>query len=512
MDLALTTLSTIPAPGASRNARPQTCSDSIYRIAGLAANRVTGSARKGFTLLEVMIGITLLVIIVLPLASLYAVSLTTIQESALYSEALQLAQERMELASLLDYDGLNYENEALAPGFQFFNRGSRRGEPNYQTAYTDQRDDPTTTTFVEESFDPTDTDGEGYPVPIYRDYYNNFTGDLIDPNFNGLCDDDLNGDGIVDATDEWIGNPNRDIWNTGGSFPTLDGQPRAGDGLYDTVVEGLYANSYDVLFGIRSALRNGSREDVSPLQDDLLKRDYRRYDGGGGGIPVPIADYEHKNRTFDVFCRMTSIIDPTPRCSDPNDSATLVDQRYVGERVQNDSYTQAQVAKIFSCLERDLPIQEGATNLTVAPHRTTADPAVLEAQWRQNTGFNKVATQPQQGKLVVVRVFYLSGESDNTDDNGDGFPDGETYATANQVVLQRMIADSDRHSAGNLIVTGPDGPLDSYPAPDMKISQSIYESFGVVVPDVTGDDYESDFCSLANDGLPYFDTGYFQAQ
>jgi len=472
--------------------------------------------RRGFTLLEVMIGITLLVIIVLPLASLYAVSLTTIQQAALYSQALALARDRMELAQLIDYRALDYDNESFAPGFEFFNALGGRTF-GYRTAYCCQRDDPSTSNFVEESYDPTDTDNEGYPVPFYRDYYNNFTGELIDPNFNGLCDDDLNGDGIVDQLDINICNPNGTFWDTGGAFPFLDGQPRAGDGLYDTVLEGQYVDTYDPLSGIRTAIAPSKGPELpAPIQDEGLKYDFRRFRGGGGGptVPMPggIPDFQHRNRTFDLFVRMTSIIDPTPRVGDPQDPNTLVDQRYVGERINSDGWTNAQVAKFYACLQRDLPLYDGANTLTIAPHRATANPVVLEAQWRQNTGFNKPATPPRQGKKVIVRVLYLSGEGDGSDANGDGFPDGESLASAKQVVLERLIADPTRYALGNTIVTGIDNILAGYTAPALKISQQVYQSIGEVAPDVTGDDYDSDFCSENNDGLPYYAPAYWPNQ
>ncbi|HYE80373.1 MAG TPA: prepilin-type N-terminal cleavage/methylation domain-containing protein, partial [bacterium] len=192
-------------------------------------------ASRGFTLLEVMIGITLLVIIVLPLASLYAVSLTTIQQSALYSQALGLARDRMEMVQAMDYGVLGWELESLVPGFEWHNR------PGYIIAYQ-QRDVPSTPE-LEEVYDPTRNNGSvDYEIPIYRDYYSNFTGQLLDPNFNGLCDDDLNGDGVVDILDQNICNPNGDVWNTTNpDLAFLNGQQQAGDGIYDTVVEGLYA-------------------------------------------------------------------------------------------------------------------------------------------------------------------------------------------------------------------------------------------------------------------------------
>lgn len=466
--------------------------------------QIRKSALQGFTLLEVMIGITLLVIIVLPLASLYAVSLTTIQQAALYSQALGLARERMEMVQAMDYGSLGWDTESLAPGFEWHNT------PGQIAAYFQR--DIASTPEIEEFFDPTQAGhAVDYRVPVYRDYYSNFTGQLLDPTFNGLCDDDLNGDGVVDLVDINICNPNGDIWNTvDPRFTFLNGQPNAGDGLYDTVVEGLYTDSYDVLFGIRE------NEAVAPLQDEILKYDFSRNQNRGGrppSLPLPISDYQHRNRTFDLFVRMTSIIDPTPRVGNPDDNLTIIDGFYFDDKITNDAWTNAHVAKLIACMRRDLPVWDGVNTLTVGPHRTTANPVIIESQWRENSGFNKNIAPPRQGKKIIVRTFYLSGDGDNSDVDGDGFPDGETLASAKQVVLERMMVDPERHQPGSTLTMGFPGDLtQGMIAPPMKIDRNTYLNIGQVLPDVVDDDFESDFCSEVNDGLPYYTQPYFPNQ
>ena len=171
--------------------------------------RYRGSS--GFTLVEVMVAITLLMIVILPLASLYVKSLTTIQGAALYSQALTLAKARMELITSLEYSDIDYINPIFCPGFPFTGgllpyystdgEGDNYTAPESGAIAYDNRDNPDTIDITERYFDPTGNGHAGengadedYPVPVYRDYYNNFTGQLIDPNYNGLCDDDLNGD------------------------------------------------------------------------------------------------------------------------------------------------------------------------------------------------------------------------------------------------------------------------------------------------------------------------------
>ena len=74
---------------------------------------------KGFTLLEVLVAITILLLVILPLANLYVKSLTVIQNAALYSQAIQLGQERMDLCEAVRYEDLKYFNEVFSPGFPY---------------------------------------------------------------------------------------------------------------------------------------------------------------------------------------------------------------------------------------------------------------------------------------------------------------------------------------------------------------------------------------------------------
>ena len=146
-------------------------------------------ASEGFTLVEVMVAITILVLVVIPLASFYAASLGTIQKSLLYSQAMQLCRERIELCQGMDYHSLYYWNPSLTPSYDL------------GPALNLNRDPDTTDTTDVYSYDPTDMNDDNYPIPIYRDYYDNNTGRLIDPNYNGLCDDDLDGDGLFGVID-----------------------------------------------------------------------------------------------------------------------------------------------------------------------------------------------------------------------------------------------------------------------------------------------------------------------
>ncbi|HYE76977.1 MAG TPA: hypothetical protein VEI97_03235, partial [bacterium] len=230
-------------------------------------------------------------------------------------------------------------------------------------------------------------------------------------------------------------------------------------------------------------------------------------------LPLPLPDYEHRNRTFDLFVRMTSIIDPTPRIGNPDDNSTIIDPLFLDDKITNDGWGNAQVAKLVACLRRDLPVWDGVNTLTVGPHRGTANPVILESQWREQSGFNQNVYAPRQGKKVIVRVFYLSGDGDNSDADGDGFPDGETLASAKQVVLERMLIDPLKHPSGSTLTAGfPDDITDGLVAPPVKIDRNTFLNTGQVVPDVVGDDFESDFCSEPNDGLPYYTQPYFPTQ
>ena len=320
---------------------------------------------SGFTLIEVMVAMTILLLVILPLASLYVKSLTVIQNAALYSQAIQLGQERIDICQAVDYHSLYYYNELFTPGFPYdesplnpplYDANGKALVPDAGNAY-DNRINPDLTSgpFY---FDPTDSDNEGYPVPVYRDYYNNYTGACLDPNFDGLCDDDLNGNGQAgilanppDMSDIEIATNNK---LTMYSDPQFAGTPAAalgnayvpGDGLYDTVVEGSYVSSMDPMYRkIRIT------ECPSPIIDYGLQ-----YDKGANAVPA-IPDYKHREDAYKNFIRMTTFIDPTPTLGNPRFVNTWVDQLYMRDRQVVDNYTALELQNLRMCLERDLPIQ-----------------------------------------------------------------------------------------------------------------------------------------------------------
>ncbi len=503
---------------------------------------------SGFTLVEVMVAITILMIVILPLASLYVKSLTTIQGAALYSQALGLAKSRMELITSLEYADIDYTNPIFCPGFPFTGgllpyystdgQGDSYTAPEAGQIAYDNRDIPETTDIVERYFDPTGrghngTNGanENYPVPVYRDYYNNFTGQLIDPNYNGLCDDDLNGDGVVTQEDIFIGNPNGDVYDLPG-FPGLDGLDKAGDGLFDTVVEGMYVNSYDQTLWRKMR----AEECVSPIIDFGLQFDEDH--------SLITRDFRHREKTFQNFVRMTTIIDPTPRLADPNHEDAFndwVDQYYFWDRRFNDSYTDSQLLNLSLCLERDLPLNNGTSNLTVG----TGSETVLGG-WTTpdvSTGYDGTGLEetdpfkvnysnPLYGKKVIVTVFYLSGEGEVVyeDLNGDGIPEempSETYAGAKRVSVERIFVNDmlltkyesllnrDPTHPLRALVTNPTGIPFAYsirmvpPQRRFIIDPTIDTADGIVTtPDITsGDEYDP--CAYDNDGLPYYSDRYW---
>ena len=266
---------------------------------------------SGFTLVEVIVALTILLMVIIPLATFYAVTLSTIQKSMLYSQALQLCRERVEFCAGIEYDALRYWNPAFTPAFDMGPQINQNRDP-------DLSDDDDIFTY-----DPTVIAGS-YNIPIYRDYYDNSTGRLIDPNYNGLCDDDLDGDGeygVIDGDmdDIAIANPNGAMWTDNGvavsDLPYFmqdfdaqyGGLQRAGDGLYDTVIEGIYANAFDPwLFGTRRLLRGDDdlREEVSPILDFSLQIDPKQIGVLAG------ADYKHREQTFRTFARMTTTHSP----------------------------------------------------------------------------------------------------------------------------------------------------------------------------------------------------------
>jgi prepilin-type N-terminal cleavage/methylation domain-containing protein len=456
---------------------------------------------SGFTLIEVMVAITILILVVIPLASFYAASLSTIQRSMLYSQALQLGRERIDLCESIDYGALLYWNPVLTPGFELGPQINMNRDP-----------DPSDSNDVY-SYDPTDLNGDGYPIPIYRDYYDNSTGLLIDPNYNGLVDDDLDGDGLYgvidgDLDDIAIACPNGARWDDNNvnlddlpgylqDFRTQYGDAamlRAGDGLYDTVVEGIYANAFDPwLYGIRTPLRgSGSEEQVSPIIDFSLQIDPNQ-DISRLGIP----DYRHREQTFRTFARMTTIIDPTPELADPNiadpDGYTYADSLYMQRRQLNDGWTTGQMIKFALCTQRDIPFSYGLNNESVGVARQGFDNAEDYTQSLVNP-FTENYQYPMYGKKVIVTVFFLSGEGEQEDLNGDGFPDGETFASSNNLRLERVFYNTD------LLGGSAQGLLPPVPRYDIN----FYQNLGHLRNVLTDSEEDSDPCSFANDGLPYF--------
>lgn len=454
---------------------------------------------QGFTLVEVMVAISLLVLVIIPLASFYAATLSTIQRSLLYSQALQLCRERIELCESLDYPALYYWNPTFTPGFNF-----NRGQINTN------RDPDTTDTNIVESYDPTDINNDGYPIPIYRDYYDNRTGRLIDPNYNGLCDDDLDGDGLFgvidgDQDDILIGNPDGDFWTDYASLNDLpqylqdfeakypNSLQKAGDGYYDTVVEGIYANAFDPFqFGTRQILRgNNSREEVSPIVDFSLQINPHQ------DIPLAGYDYRHREQTFRTFARMTTIIDPTPELKDPNirnpNPYHIVDNLYIQRRLL-DGYSVGDIYKLTLCTQRDMPLGYGIDNRSVGIDRQGFDDSENYTQVLINP-FTHNTSQPLYGKKVIVTVFFLSGEGEQEDLNGDGFPDGEIFSTANNVRMERIFYN-------NYLVGGAGEGL---APPVQRFDENFFINSGHLRNIITGDADVTDPCSFENNGLPYLD-------
>jgi len=458
--------------------------------------------QKGFTLLEVMVAITILLLVILPLSSLYVRSLTVIQNAALYSQAIQLANERMEICEVLDYGSLYYYNEILTPGFPYTNGTlppSHRFDfyggamnPVAGNAY-DNRDNPDTDD-LESYFDPTDSNDENYPVPVYRDYYNNYTGVLLDPNFNGLCDDDLDGDGLEgilapggpDMEDIEIATNGRLIMY---SDPVYQGTPAAGlgdtyvpgDGLFDTVVEGSYIASMDPMYRqVRIT------ESTSPLLDMglLLDRSHR----------AAVSDFRHRETAYRNFVRMTTIIDPTPRLANPNDVDTWIDQLYIRDaRLAPLNLSDDQVNQLNRCLQRDLPLLWGLSNYDVG----IADSGLYDTD-----AFNVNYQTPVYGKKIIITVFYLTGEGEVelTDIDGDGTFEEvpmETYGGARRIRLERVFYND--ALLNGIIKSAPQPP---------RWEQSTAGNIDnpartVLIPDVVDGTNGYDPCSFENDMIPY---------
>ncbi len=465
---------------------------------------------RGFTLLEVMVAITILLLVILPLASLYVKSLTVIQNAGLYSQAIHLSQERMEICIALEYDSLEYYNQIFTPGFPYVGPLPITHEFDYygngldapgSVAY-DNRDNPDTPE-LEWYFDPTDSNDDDYPVPVYRDYYNNFTGRLLDPNYNGLCDDDLDGDG--EAGILGFGGPDLDdieIATNGRliqySDPIYSGTPAAalgntwvpGDGLFDTVVEGNYIASMDPMYRqIRTT------ESQSPILDVSLLLD-QAHRGA-------VSDYRHREVTYQNFVRMTTFIDPTPRLSNPNDVDTWVDQLYKRDMAVNDGYTPQELRRLELCLERDLPLNSGMTNFDVG----VRDAGIIE-----RNEFNVNYAVPVYGMKIIVTVFYLTGEGEIqlTDIDNDGQLEEvpmETYGGARRIRLERTFYNTDLLNGFVKQYPPPRRFYNYTPNGTTDYSGSAADNHPVrtlTVPYVETDGgTDEDPCSIHNRGLPY---------
>jgi len=418
----------------------------------------------------------------------------------------------MELFEVLEYPSMYYYNEILTPGFPYrgnlpathdFNGAGVQMIPVGTNAY-DNRDNPATTE-EEWYFDPTglgisfsDASRENYPVPVYRDYYNNFTGTLLDPNFNGLCDDDLDGDGMAGI----LGGPDMDDIEiaTNGSLrmysdTEFDGTLAQlelgdnyvpGDGLYDTVVEGSYMSSMDPMY---RKLR--IQESPSPILDLSLLLDRQTTDWPGSTV----SDFRHRDVTFQTHIRMTTILDPTPILGNPSNVDTWVDPLYFYFRVTNDNYTSREIDKLRWCLIRDYPMVTGNSNWDVG---------VAMAGINDTDEYSFNYSPPIYGKRVIVTVFYLTGEGEIQllDVNGDGVVEEvpvETYGGARRVRLERnFYSGQELNSSGKIYMPPPRWELSTEGTDDNPVRTTL-------IPDVTGTGNESDPCDLENRGLPYLD-------
>jgi prepilin-type N-terminal cleavage/methylation domain-containing protein len=449
---------------------------------------------KGFTLIEVMVAITILMLVILPLATLYVRSLTVIQNAALYSQAIQLGQERMEVCQALGYGSFSYYNEIFTPGFPY----EEGLPPNYFKDYYgapmvsvpgnayDNRDNPDTPV-VELYFDPTDSDNEHYPVPVYRDYYNNYTGQCLDPNFDGLCNDDLDGDGgagdmqdieiatngrLLKYTDVYPGTPADNLYGSN-YIP--------GDGLFDTVVEGAYVSSMDPMYR-----KVRVTESPSMILDFALLMDQQH--------KAAVSDFRYREATYKNFVRMTTFIDPTPSLGNPNFVGTWIDQLYIRDREVLDGYTFPELAKIYLCLGRDLPVRGGMSSYDVG---------VDEGGLADLDAFNVNYSVPVYGMRIIVTVFYLTGEGEvqMVDIDGDGVVDEErpieTYGGARRVRLEQMFYNTSDITGG----------FKDYAPPRKYILSTAggadNPARSLTLPSVVGTGVDSDPCSLDNKGLPY---------
>lgn len=402
--------------------------------------KIKAESQRGFTLVEVMVAITILLLVILPLAGLYVKSLAVIQKSAQLSTAIHLADERLDQVKILPYWKVEYTNPAFVPGFSYVEQlpnGDRNwvglgGLPNNSSLpngnlglgtrqgndinpsdgagyYIDAEPD---TSFSQGGtainthniegilFDPTYiSQNKGY-LPPYRDYYNNYTGQLLDKNYNGVIDDDVNGDGLIDGLDNLLGDPNRD--------------GLVGDGIFDTVVEGALLDALDPAYkNLQNTRLRYELEREAPIPDDLLKNDFRQLEQWG----LNRIDYTQKFRTFQNFVRMTTVIDPTPFCGDPY----VLGGRYFVNPFDNTAFeTQRERLQAFLCLMRDYEPFYGVDALD----RRTINEGEVDYDW---TNSNNRA--PLYGKKVIVTIMWVTDGTAAQDVDGDGIPDQLTYSS-----------------------------------------------------------------------------------
>jgi len=394
----------------------------------------------GFTLVEVMVGITILLLVILPLAGLYVKSLAVIQKSAQLSSAIHLAEERLHEVKSLPYWKVEYTNPSFVPGFAYvevladgdrnwvtfgslpnndslpngsLGIGTREGN-NINTSdgagyYIDAEPDTDfsrggneiNTHYVEGiMFDPTYiSQNRGY-LPPYRDYYNNYSGQLLDKNYNGVIDDDVNGDGLIDGLDNLLADPNRD--------------GIVGDGIYDTVVEGALLDALDPSYKDMTGTRlRYELERKAPIPDSLLKNDFRMLEAEG----LNNIEFSTKFKAFQNFVRMTTVIDPTPFCADPY----VLGGRYFVNPFDNTTFgSQRERLQAFLCLMRDYEPFYGVDALD----RRTINEGEIDYDW---TNSNNRA--PLYGKKVIVTIMWVTNGTAAQDVDGDGIPDQLSYSS-----------------------------------------------------------------------------------
>ncbi|MBU1023269.1 hypothetical protein KKB99_03180, partial [bacterium] len=272
---------------------------------------------------------------------------------------------------------------------------------------------------------------------------------------------------------------------------------KAGDGLYDTVIEGIYANSFDPwLYGTRQLLRGDPdlTEEVSPIIDFSLQFNWQQ-DNQEQGVP----DYRHREQTFRTFARMTTVIDPTPVLKDPNIAHidAYADDIYLTRRILNDGWQSGQIYKFSLCTQRDMPLGYNIDNRSVGIDRQGFDSPFVNEDYTKTlvNPFTHNYTTPVYGKKVIVTVFFLSGEGEQDDLNEDGFPDGETFDASNNVRIERIFYNSNLYGG---MVNGMYPPVPRY-------DDTFYDTYGHLNHLVTGDDEATDPCSWENFGLPYLD-------